>query len=88
MARRVSLEIVRALQREGECRGSCGHFVEEAKSLLNQMESWTVQHVGREINTAAHQIAQYAATREEEHIWTSNFPAFICSIVISGQEVI
>jgi hypothetical protein len=82
------LEIVHALQREGECRGSYGHFVEETKILLNQMESWTVQHVGRETNTAAHQIAQYAATREEEQIWISNFPAFIYSAVISEQEAV
>ena len=32
-----SLEIIHALQREGECRGSYGHFVEETKILLNQI---------------------------------------------------
>jgi hypothetical protein len=55
---------------------------------INQMDSWTVQHVRREANTAAHQIAQYAATREEKQIWTSNHPNFICSTVLSEQEAI
>jgi hypothetical protein len=60
--------------------------VEEAKALLNQMDSWSVQHVGREANTAAHKLAQYVAIREDEQIWTSNFPAFIYFIVISDLE--
>ena len=53
-----SKEIMLAIQREGECRGGYGHFVEETKSLLNQLGSWTLQHVGREANSIAHQIAQ------------------------------
>jgi hypothetical protein len=81
-----SLEIICALQRENECKGSYGNFVEEAKALLNQMDSWFVQHVGREANTAAHKLAQYVAIREDEQIWTSNFPAFIYFIVISDLE--
>ena len=52
-----SLEIMGALQREGVCCNSYGHIVEEAKALLNQVESWLVQHVGREINTVAHHLA-------------------------------
>jgi hypothetical protein len=62
------MEVVLALQCERECRGSYGHFVDEAKHLLNQTLSWTVQHVGREANTAAHHLVQYAALREEEQI--------------------
>jgi hypothetical protein len=37
--------------------------------------------VGRENNTAAHHLAQYAATKEEEQIWVSSFPDFIHSFV-------
>jgi hypothetical protein len=55
-----------ALRRDVECNGSYGHFVDEAKALFNQVESWSVQHVGRENNTAAHHLAQHVATREEE----------------------
>jgi hypothetical protein len=62
------MEIVLALQREGECRGMYGQFVDETKSLLNQLESWYVQHVGREANAASHQIAQHGAILEEERI--------------------
>jgi hypothetical protein len=76
-----SLEIVGALTHEGECSGSYGHFVDEAKVLFNQVESWAVQHVGRENNTAAHKLAQLAATRVIEQIWCSNFPDFIYSLV-------
>jgi hypothetical protein len=32
-----SKEIVLAIQREGECKRGYGHFVEETKSLLNQL---------------------------------------------------
>jgi hypothetical protein len=75
------LEVVGALRRDGECSGSYGHFVDEAKVLFNQVESWAVQYVGRENNTAAHHLAQYAATKEEEQIWVSSFPDFIHSFV-------
>ena len=83
-----SLEIVLSLQREGECRGSYEHFVDDTKYLLNQLEVWNVQHVGRDANTVAHQLAQHAVTLEGERIWTSDFPNFIWSFVISEQEAI
>jgi hypothetical protein len=55
--------------------------VDEAKVLFNQVESWAIQHVGRENNTASHRLVQLAATRMEDHIWLSNFPDFIYSFV-------
>jgi ribonuclease HI len=76
-----SLEVVGALRRDGECCTSYGHIVEEAKELFNMVESWSVQHVGRENNTAAHHLAKHAATREDDQTWVSEFPAFIQSIV-------
>jgi hypothetical protein len=76
-----SLEIVGALRHDGECSGSYGHFVDEAMVLFNQVESWAVQHVGRENNTAAHKLVQLAVTRVKEQIWFSNFSDFIYSLV-------
>jgi hypothetical protein len=57
-------------------------IVEEPKTLLNQLGSWTVQHVGREANS----VAQYAALRVEEQTWLSNFPDFISSAAISSDQ--
>jgi hypothetical protein len=65
-----------------------GHFVKETKSLLNQLGSWIVQHVGREANLVAHQIAQYIALPVEEQTWLSNFSDFISSSVSSEQEAV
>jgi ribonuclease HI len=76
-----SLEVVGALRRDGECCNSYGHIVEEAKALFNTMESWSVKHVGRENNSAAHHLAQYAATREDDQTWVSDFPDFLQSFV-------
>ena len=71
-----AMEIVLALQRADICRGRYGHFVEEAKHLLNQSLSWSVQHVRREANNVAHQLVQKAALRDEENIWLLNFSRF------------
>ena len=60
----------------------CDHFCYQNKGI----NFWSVQHVGRDTNTAAHKLAQYAALREDEQMWTSNFPDFIYSIVISDLE--
>ena len=38
---------------EGDSMEIVGHFVDETKSLLNQLESWNVQHVVREANVAS-----------------------------------
>jgi hypothetical protein len=82
-----SVEMVTALQREGECNGRYGHFVDDTKQLLSTLDYWSAQHVGREANNVAHQLAQHGATLEEERVWTTHFPDFLWPFVISYLHV-
>jgi hypothetical protein len=81
------VEVVTALKRGGDCSERYGYFVDEARQLLRTMEHWNVQHVGREPNNVAHQLAQYEATLEEECIWTTNFPDFLLPFVLFDLHV-
>jgi hypothetical protein len=82
-----SMEVVTALKRGGNCSERYGHFVDDARQLLNSLELWHVQHVGREANTVAHELAQHGATLADECIWTTDFPDFLMPLVLSDVNV-
>jgi hypothetical protein len=83
----IQIRVMNRKNKKPRAGSRYGHFVEEAKHLFNQSLSWSVQHVRREANNVAHQLAQKAALRDEENIWLSNFPDFIRNLVFSDQEV-
>jgi hypothetical protein len=82
-----SMEVVTALKRGGNCSERYGHFVDDARQLLNSLELWHVHHVGREANTVAHELAQHGATLADECIWTTDFPDFLMPLVLSDVNV-
>lgn len=64
-----ALEVVAALGRDDEGAGKYGNLDGEARRILNGSRSWTVHHVRREGNQAAHTVAQFAVSQQRNKVW-------------------
>jgi hypothetical protein len=62
---------------------SSGHFIEGIKEELGTFRSYSVVHVRREANFAAHTLTRDVATTGNDHSWLEDIPISICDIVIS-----
>lgn len=49
-----ALKIVQALDKGGWNWSIYGHFIEETRGVLNNLQNWKVHHVRRNLNCAAH----------------------------------
>lgn len=72
-----ALEIVSKLKHDENWLGSYGNILLEEKQLLCTCIDWKVQHVHRQGNRVAHQLAKLALQLQQETIWTNNFPSCI-----------
>jgi hypothetical protein len=61
--------------------------VNDAIRLLSRIPNWSVLHVKRNANEAAHALAKLALGRREEKIWRDNFPDSVCAIVCEGATI-
>jgi hypothetical protein len=70
-------------------RSNCsryGHLIEEARNLLNGLHHWSVNHVRRHLNEAAHRLAKQAVTLSEAHISVGSVP--LVSMMLSLWSVV
>uniref|UniRef100_A0A7N2LKU1 RNase H type-1 domain-containing protein n=1 Tax=Quercus lobata TaxID=97700 RepID=A0A7N2LKU1_QUELO len=51
-----------------EANGSLGHVYKGILNLLSSFSSWRINHVKKEYNRAAHELAQYARQNEVSHV--------------------
>jgi hypothetical protein len=80
-----ALEVVQAMNREGFSSGQYGALINDTKTLLQQVQHWTVCHVKRVANVAAHSLAKLAFSFSEERLWTKDFPLCVRDIVIADS---
>jgi ribonuclease HI len=64
-----ALQIVQALRSTGGGRYSYGLIIEDMHQLLQRFSEFSVQHVRREANRAAHKLAKLALSLGEDKIW-------------------
>ncbi|GLT69088.1 hypothetical protein SLA2020_412670 [Shorea laevis] len=76
-----ALVIVQALQSPLCNFSSYGHLIEEARSHLNSLHSWRINHVRRHLNGAAHRLAKVALTLTEDQIHVAEVPQCISEII-------
>ncbi|XP_059450890.1 uncharacterized protein LOC132181669 [Corylus avellana] len=69
-----AMEIVRALNNEGNCWTTYGQIVNAAKAEIVQHTGWVVQYVSRLANRVAHRIAKAAFMYGEGREWKEDFP--------------
>jgi ribonuclease HI len=82
-----SLGVVNCLQEEEPSWAPAGHFIEDTKLCLSGL-AWSVQHVGRDANSAADRLAKLALSLVEEHQWVSSIPQCIQNIVMAEKQII
>nr|XP_023912496.1 uncharacterized protein LOC112024088 [Quercus suber] len=63
--------------------GSIGHLFQGILTLLNSFTSWKVNHVNRDCNRSAHELAQLARRNEVLQVWIGVLPMVVQEIVQS-----
>lgn len=63
-----ALEIVQALRKEGDAWGLYRQVLNDTKYLLQRFQEHCVNHVGREANGAAHNLAKLALSLGEDKV--------------------
>ncbi|XXG82366.1 hypothetical protein AAC387_Pa10g0329 [Persea americana] len=78
-----TLVVVQALKKEDSNWTWYGQLIEDAKIILNCMQSWQVGHVQREANRVAHRLPKEAVHHSLEKIWMDCVPCFIRDHVLA-----
>lgn len=81
-----AMEVVQALHRESTWRESYYMLVEEDKRNLHTIPRWSVQHVAKQANVTAHNLAKFVISIREEKMWIRDFPSCIHGIVLAEQS--
>jgi hypothetical protein len=56
--------------------------VEDIKSVLSNLRRWTINHIKREANSVAHELAKEATRKDMDHVWIEEVPSCIVETVI------
>ena len=61
--------------------GETGHIVQGILCNLDCFGSWKVQHVRREFNRVAHELAHYAKCKEVNQVWERCSPPIVSQLI-------
>ena len=78
-----SMQVVQALQDRNPSWRTYGHIIDDTRVFLGTCRSWTVHHVKRDANRAAHGLAKGGLGLATEHQWIDELPECISAIVYS-----
>ena len=67
--------------------GSIGHLIQGILALLNSFSSWRVNHVNRNYNRAAHELAHLAIRNGDSQEWIGALPMVVQEIVQSERII-
>ena len=69
-----SLAVVRALMKDEECWSLHGQVLNDARSKLQNVNEWEIQHVSRAANGDAHNLAKLALGLDQDRLRREDFP--------------
>jgi hypothetical protein len=78
-----ALEVVKALSRVDEDMGNFGNLIGETSILLRNYDRLAVNHVRREGNMVAHNLAKLAVSHPQNQVWFDSFPSCLSELVSS-----
>jgi hypothetical protein len=74
------LQVV-ALMKDGKSWCHYGHLIEESRGVLNNLYSWKVNHVKRNLNETVHRLAKDALPLTVEKELIEEIPICISDII-------
>ena len=74
------LAVIQSVEK-GEIGGCLGHLVHGIILSLKDFISWSLNHVKRNYNRVAHELAQEAKRREESRVWKGTYPSLISQLI-------
>lgn len=77
-----SLLIVEAVGQGSPCSRNFGQLIEDTRIVLQSFQSFTVQHVKRVANQAAHVLATLALSQLIDFVWRGECPSPIYQVVL------
>ncbi|KAK9999142.1 hypothetical protein SO802_018745 [Lithocarpus litseifolius] len=80
-----SLIAVQAVN-SGSCHGTMGPVIHGALNLLNQFGSWKIQHLKRDYNKVAQELAQYARRTDLSQTWMGNEPPWLHNLLLFDRS--
>jgi ribonuclease HI len=83
-----SLEVVQAVLDPSEFRGSFAVVIDDCRHLLMMLGMATFQHVPREANVAAHELARYGSSQGFRGFWFSDPPDFLVPVIVDDRILI
>jgi hypothetical protein len=79
----MNIIILMALGKEEDDEGKYGNYLVETRGIMKQFLSFTVGHVRKEGNFAAHFLAKLTVSHQLNQVWFDSFPPFILVVVFS-----
>lgn len=74
-----------AIQDECKNHSLIGHLIDDVKTGLNVYSKWKVEHVHREANKVAHNLAKLAIQQATDSVWLDEGPSCIGDILLVEQ---
>jgi hypothetical protein len=83
-----ALNVVEALKKEGPCWHPFGYLIEDTRSYLSQMLSYSVIHAHRVANMVAHKLDKFAFSQLLDVSWLDECPGVIWHVILAEQDFI
>ena len=64
--------------------GESGHLIQEIQMAKSSFSSCSFQHVKRDYNRAAHEVAHFAKCNNANYVWKDDFPLFLKNLIQAG----
>jgi hypothetical protein len=76
-----SIQVINAMNSEEQLWSNFGHLVEDTKYAMRNVPGWKCNHVSRDANGAAHNLAKAAVKNGFDYTWMGDAPDCIRDVI-------
>jgi ribonuclease HI len=78
-------QIIDAIRAKDGNDSMIGHLIDDVRQSLRGISRWQVNHVLREANRVAHELAKLALKKENDNVWVEECPSCIRGFLLTEQ---